>query len=258
VHSATGVAAALLLSADQRYYGPGTGRFLTADPYRAGFGPGRPADPRSWNRYSYVKGDPINFWDRRGTCSEDDEWSDCDDDDGDGGGGGSGQAQPDKKQPPHEGGGDVPCPPLPTLPTGMRASQIQENVNAAHAFFNTAMRADPETALNSLLGFFAGKFLPNGDWDYKKNYAAGTEDQRNARIFGNFDFGAVLESFGFSYTFTQNAAGLAQVAICVTGGSCGTGFPLLSFPYGDQKIDAADIKKGYDYQKAKDGGCVPE
>ncbi|MBK9171362.1 MAG: RHS repeat-associated core domain-containing protein [Bryobacterales bacterium] len=43
--------------ADQRYYGSTMGRFLTADPYH-GFG--GPADPQSWNRYSYVRNDPIN------------------------------------------------------------------------------------------------------------------------------------------------------------------------------------------------------
>ena len=57
--------------ADQRYYASWLGRFNTADPYRASAGAG---DPGSWNRYSYVQGDPINFRDRRGLereCSED-------------------------------------------------------------------------------------------------------------------------------------------------------------------------------------------
>jgi RHS repeat-associated protein len=43
--------------ADQRYYGVGTGRFGTPDPYKASAGVG---DPGSWNRYSYVQGDPVN------------------------------------------------------------------------------------------------------------------------------------------------------------------------------------------------------
>jgi len=50
-------------SSHQRYYGAGTGRFLTADPYQASGGPG---DPGSWNRYTYVQGDPINFGDPEG------------------------------------------------------------------------------------------------------------------------------------------------------------------------------------------------
>jgi RHS repeat-associated protein len=49
--------------ADQRYYAVGMGRFNTADPYRASAGP---RDPSSWNRFSYVQGDPVNFTDPRG------------------------------------------------------------------------------------------------------------------------------------------------------------------------------------------------
>ena len=50
-----------------RYHNPGTGRFLTADPYRArSTGAANPKDPGSWNRYSYVQGDPVNFYDPRG------------------------------------------------------------------------------------------------------------------------------------------------------------------------------------------------
>jgi RHS repeat-associated protein len=82
--------------ADQRYYAPWGGRFLTADPYVASGGPGVPA---TWNRYAYVHGDPVNFYDRRGrnefnadgycppeyeTCNYDPEGGGG----GDGGGGG--------------------------------------------------------------------------------------------------------------------------------------------------------------------------
>jgi RHS repeat-associated protein len=48
--------------ADQRYYGNATGRFLTPDP----ISPGDPSNPVSWNFYSYVGGDPINFNDPEG------------------------------------------------------------------------------------------------------------------------------------------------------------------------------------------------
>jgi RHS repeat-associated protein len=50
--------------ARNRYYSSALGRFMTADPYRAS---GGPADPGSWNRYAYVKGDPVNFNDPHGT-----------------------------------------------------------------------------------------------------------------------------------------------------------------------------------------------
>jgi RHS repeat-associated protein len=48
--------------ADQRYHQPGMGRFITPDPSE----PGDPADPQSWNYYSYVLGDPINYNDPEG------------------------------------------------------------------------------------------------------------------------------------------------------------------------------------------------
>lgn len=49
--------------ADQRYYAVGTGRFNVPDPYRAS---GGASDPGSWNRYTYVGGDPINTYDPSG------------------------------------------------------------------------------------------------------------------------------------------------------------------------------------------------
>jgi RHS repeat-associated protein len=53
--------------ADQRYYNVGTGRFNTPDPYQANNGgPGDSAEPASWNRYTYVVGDPINYVDPTG------------------------------------------------------------------------------------------------------------------------------------------------------------------------------------------------
>jgi RHS repeat-associated protein len=52
--------------ADQRYNSPGTGRFMTSDPYLAS---GGAADPSSWNRYAYVEGDPVNKIDASGMDS---------------------------------------------------------------------------------------------------------------------------------------------------------------------------------------------
>jgi len=53
--------------ADQRYYASSYGRFNTADPYQASAGP---SDPGSWNRYSYVGGDPVNNHDWQGLAIE--------------------------------------------------------------------------------------------------------------------------------------------------------------------------------------------
>ena len=49
--------------ADQRFYASSLGRFNTVDPYS---GSARPRSPRSWNRYSYTFGDPINHSDPSG------------------------------------------------------------------------------------------------------------------------------------------------------------------------------------------------
>ena len=46
-----------------RYYGNQWGRFMSPDPYQAS---GGPKDPGSWNRYSYVQGDPVNYADPAG------------------------------------------------------------------------------------------------------------------------------------------------------------------------------------------------
>ncbi len=46
-----------------RYYQSTWGRFTSPDPYRAS---GGPANPGSWNRYAYVQGDPVNYWDPSG------------------------------------------------------------------------------------------------------------------------------------------------------------------------------------------------
>jgi hypothetical protein len=49
--------------ANNRYYSNVYGRFMTPDPYMASGGPG---DPKSWNRYTYTRGDPVNRYDPAG------------------------------------------------------------------------------------------------------------------------------------------------------------------------------------------------
>jgi RHS repeat-associated protein len=46
-----------------RYYGPGWGRFLTVDPTWASADAGK---PQSWNRYAYVRNNPMNYPDPDG------------------------------------------------------------------------------------------------------------------------------------------------------------------------------------------------
>jgi RHS repeat-associated protein len=58
--------------ANNRYYSNIGGRFMTPDPYMAGGAQkgsvNNPADPGSWNRYAYTRGDPVNRADPAGTC----------------------------------------------------------------------------------------------------------------------------------------------------------------------------------------------
>ena len=50
--------------AEQRYYSPEIGRFITPDPYVRSI---KPNDPETWNRYAYCGNDPINCIDPHGT-----------------------------------------------------------------------------------------------------------------------------------------------------------------------------------------------
>jgi RHS repeat-associated protein len=49
--------------ANQRWYASGVGRFTSPDPYQASAGP---SDPGSWNRFTYVRGEPIGRYDPLG------------------------------------------------------------------------------------------------------------------------------------------------------------------------------------------------
>jgi len=51
-----------------RYYSPTWGRFMQADPSLT---PEALKNPQAWNRYAYVAGDPVNYYDPAGldACS---------------------------------------------------------------------------------------------------------------------------------------------------------------------------------------------
>jgi RHS repeat-associated protein len=61
--------------AQQRYYNNGTGRFWSVDP--GGMATADPSTPTSLNRYAYVNGDPVNFFDRRGLIVQAPGAQDC-------------------------------------------------------------------------------------------------------------------------------------------------------------------------------------
>jgi RHS repeat-associated protein len=103
---------------------------------------------------------------------------------------------------------------------------------------------------------FSLNFWPGHAWDYKSQYPRGdVQSVTQARIFGNFAFGAVMRAGGLSYYEAQNAAGAAQIIFHIIGkGAPGQGTPLLRYPYGDQVQDALDIERGYNYVKALQTG----
>jgi len=59
--------------ANNRYYSNAYGRFMTPDP---GLG-SSPANPQSWNRYTYTLGDPVNYNDPGGTTTCDASGGNC-------------------------------------------------------------------------------------------------------------------------------------------------------------------------------------
>ena len=99
-----------------------------------------------------------------------------------------------------------------------------------------------------------GQFKIGGPWDYKADQSlwSANTGTTNLRNFGNFNFGAVLESLGVSYYWTQNAAGIYQ-ALGI--GANTQGIPLLQFPYGDSAADAAVIQQGFTYESFIQVGC---
>jgi len=117
--------------ADQRYYGFGTGMFLSPDP--GGIRTADPTNPVSWNRYAYANADPVNFVDPHGLfaqnpCADDYTQIGCDPtaylptNGGDsgidlgGGGGGGGTAQ-------------IPC-----GPDNPNLTQVQQNLLGSLSF----------------------------------------------------------------------------------------------------------------------------
>jgi RHS repeat-associated protein len=130
-----------IVSKDQRFYSSQWGRFMSSDPCKAG---GGLADPGSWNKYAYTRGDPINRIDPRGLedqevprdptvwCPYNDRYepqSLCDL--------GNTPNGPVTSAPPQGGNNEPPCPPIPLHPG---SADVRENVRIAEAksidFFN--------------------------------------------------------------------------------------------------------------------------
>jgi RHS repeat-associated protein len=262
---------ALEAAADQRFYASTYGRFNSPDPYQASpTGATDPKAPQSWNRFAYVVGDPINNYDPRGlvpcppgsgnTCVETVASPDPVPYDYSPIGGHYVGVQPALTVTGWDADhGVLPkCGTLPNAPQGLNGSTIQNNINQAQQVLSSDLTMpDPEgggaSGVLAFLGYLTAQFAPGGAWDYKSQTQYGS----SAQNFGNFNFGAVMASLGASYYQTQNAAGVAQIGICLFGGACGTGVPGVVFPFGDQVSDAAQIKQGWNYESNVMAGCNP-
>ena len=216
--------------ADQRYYTSVLGRFMTPDPYRGtGGGSGDANNPQSWNRYAYVIGDPINWTDSSGQFYQPPEQTpnpppppfvDT--------------SSPPSNQVPGKApkqnlpNSPIPCPPVPQaggLPAAASAI-IAQNVALAQQmsqqmsqqFFQEAEQdanSDPDAPVgliyfDLMANWLVQQFSAGGAWDYKaqQDLWAANAGTTNLQNFGNFNFGAVMQSLGLSYYLTQNAAGI--------------------------------------------------
>ncbi len=163
-----------------------------------------------------------------------------------------------------------PCPPTMTvngLPGGSASSQIAQNVALAQqqsaTFINEAIsaaNADPEANnagalyLTYMAQWLYSQFHNKGPWDYKRQPSVTSQNSGNYQQvvnFGNFNFGAVMESLGLSYYQTQNVAGLYQLYL----GTSNQGILLFQSPYGDSTQDASVIQQGFNFEKAVQAGC---
>jgi RHS repeat-associated protein len=142
--------------ADQRYYGSGTGRFLTVDP--GGIATANSADPTSWNRYAYVQGDPINHTDRHGLFLDAEQCIDdpdaCLAEDGGGGSGGGCGGYADgfdllDGPTPDPGCPITPTPPTPPSPPAPDCNSITAAVGFAGLTYQNASEIWNDGSLSS-------------------------------------------------------------------------------------------------------------
>jgi len=266
--------------ANNRYYSNAYGRMMTPDPSSSADA----KQPQSWNQYAYSYGDPVNNVDPSGlypcgsttTVNDDGVISvtvyDC----GNFGavfpGGASGTGQTPSQQKGQHATWNPSAPPPPCKPApqpgGLPSAStvIAQNIALAQQmsqqFFQQAEQVaneDPGDSVSNLYdtymtAWLISQFKAGGAWDYKANQSlwpsnVGTNNLQN---FGNFNFGAVLQSLGVSYYWTQNAAGIYQ-ALGI--GQYSQGIPLLQWPYGDSVADAQVVQQGFAYESFIQVGC---
>ena len=223
-----------------RFYDPNLGRFLSVDP-------GNDVDlaqPQSWNKYSYVRNNPVNYTDPSGMVIaryEDVTWvfataivfSPM----GwffngmspahllDRFGRGPSASGPTKVSTPTKPAAQ-PCPFVPPSPPGVSLA-----ANIAVAQQHQAININEYQWFKSQVG-------PKRPWDYKRM------DLAKYERFGNFNYGATGAAMGIPSQVLLRAAGYYQPAKAQEGYY---GAFFGSPPYGDDPADQVWISQGIEY-----------
>jgi hypothetical protein len=143
------------------------------------------------------------------------------------------------------------CPPVPVHPPD---ADINANIDEAkkHSFASVWNPLKPLFDLKGAI-WFRDQVKNKGPWDYKQR---GSQYQD----FGNFNYGAAGLAVGFDERTLLREAGRAQQAAGTSRPEWGDpgnrinpwgGTP----PFGDDPVDRAQIKKGFEYYRAKMRGC---
>lgn len=250
------------------------GRWTSPDPYAGSMSF---SDPQSFNRYTYVGNDPVNFVDPTGLIQ---------------------LAPKPIKLPTHpqreeififiistgpagmdmsgtEGGSPlaqipyaIPCPPTPISPPGV---DIVANIKIARAqrlaLELSSLKDDLLSTISktvALLLWFQNMVQTNGPWDFKNQNKTALKDGKNVyEDFGNFHYGAVGAAIGIGRDFLIRQAGYNQQQSpdpnnrAVGSGEMGilhNGFGGVT-PYGDALDDMANIVDGFEFYQLLIQGC---
>lgn len=184
-----------------RFYQPTAGRFLSPDPFL-----GFPNNPKSRNRYSYGMNDPINLHDPTGAVvrKAKDPCSTAFD--------GENGAKPDAEAQ------SSPCGEAPVPPENVKHFDHAFGGSIAKVNSNIDLVLAIRDVFGGLAarGFVVAMVWGDSKWDYKSE-REGRPDFRSTQHFGNFNFGAVARSAGFSPYETAAGAGVASTVSNLVG-----------------------------------------
>ncbi len=107
--------------------------------------------------------------------------------------------------------------------------------------FDSNLRKDIERASRMKLSDLLKIYSDGGDWDFA------AQDGGDFEPYGNFHFGVIMASLGFSLTDTLHVAGLAEWKSRFGKVEKEWGSPFEGFPFGDDPIDLFWVIMGWYY-----------